>query len=76
MTRNAGPLSLPALLVKVLPMQPPRLPRKGHLVPKAFSPAEPVEVAGLFKGGVPRRTDAQIAAALHAAARKAWRGRD
>ncbi len=57
-------------------MQPPRLPRKGHLVPKAFSPAEPVEVAGLFKGRVPRRTDAQIAAALHAAARKAWRGRD
>lgn len=56
-------------------MQPPRLPRKGHLAPNAFSPAEPVEVAGLFKGRVPRRTDAQIAAALHAAARKAWRGR-
>ena len=57
-------------------MQPPRLSIKGQMViPKAFSPAEPVEVAGLFKGRVPRRTDARIAAALNAAARKAWHGR-
>ena len=42
----------------------------------AFAPTEPVEVAGLFKDRVPRRTDAEIAAALNAVARKAWRGRD
>jgi len=47
------------------------------LKPRApFATTELAEVAGLFKGKVPPRTDEDIDAALLEDARRRWRGRD
>lgn len=42
----------------------------------AFAPSTLAEVAGVFRDQVAARSDAEIAAALQEATRKAWRGRD
>ena len=47
------------------------------LTPKAsFAPSELLEVAGMFKGKVAPRTDAEIQVALAEDARRKWRDSD
>ena len=47
------------------------------LKPKApFEPSALADVAGMFKGKVPARTDEQIAAALAKDLKRQWRGRN